>query len=396
MRLTSPGRPHLTYCTNVHPGESWDEVRAALLGPVATVARSVAGNEAFGVGLRISGRAAHELQAPNLREELSDVLRRTNTYVFTINGFPFGRFHGEPVKERVYRPDWRERERLVYTKDLVDLLASVLPDGVTGSISTVPGGFGPRARLPADERAIADVLIEAAAYLVESERRTGRRIILALEPEPACLLESGADAAAFFRDHLFDLRMRTRFATLIGTDVSEAEVLLRRHLGVCLDACHLAVGFEPAASAIASVAGEGIAIAKIQVSAGVEVEGAEAAREVLPSLDDGVYLHQTCVATPSGTVRKYLDLPNALRDPVEGVWRVHAHVPVDRDPPRPLATTHRELAALLRHVREREVTSHFEVETYTWNVLPPHLRGEDLVADVARELRWTRAMLENG
>ena len=396
MRLLIPGRPHLTYCTNVHPAEGSDELLAVLEGPVTAVARDVANGAPFGIGLRVGARAAHELRAASAREELTDVLRRMNAYVFTLNGFPYGPFHGHPVKERVYRPDWREHARLEYTRDLADLLAAVLPEDVAGSISTVPGGFGGRATTDADRSAIAARLLAAAADLVDVERCTGRAITLALEPEPGCVLETAFDAAAFFREHLFAERARARFASMVRTDARTAEALLRRHLGVCLDACHLAVAFEEPGDALAALAGDGVRLAKLQVSAAIQVEGADAARAALPPLDDGVYLHQTNVAQPNGTVRRFLDLPEALGEAPEGLWRVHAHVPVDRDPPAPLATTKPSLTRLLRQVTACEATSHIEVETYTWSVLPRSLRGDGLVEDVARELRWTRAVLTEG
>jgi hypothetical protein len=393
MRLLTPGKPHLTYCTNVHPGEAWADVRAALLGPVAEVARRVCPGRPFGVGLRLGASAARELREPRAREELRDALRMAGAYVFTVNAFPFGDFHGTTVKERVYRPDWAERARLAYTNDVADLLAAILPEGMTGSISTVPGGDARRASSAAARQAIAERLLDSAAYLVSVERGSGKALTLALEPEPACLLETAADAAAFFRAHLFSRDAVARFAARIGEPAAAAERALRRHLGVCLDACHVAVGFEPAAEALRVLAGEGISIAKLQVSVGLEVEGADAAREVLPALDDGVYLHQTTVATTDGATHRYRDLGDALADGKEGIWRVHAHVPVDRDPFRPLGTTRTHLEALLAAVREREITPHLEVETYTWTVLPEHLRGSDLTDDITRELDWTLCTL---
>ena len=68
-------------------------------------------------------------------------LGQNDCYVFTINGFPYGQFHGTRVKEQVYAPDWTSPERLVYTNLLFDLLAELLPDGVEGSVSTLPGSF---------------------------------------------------------------------------------------------------------------------------------------------------------------------------------------------------------------------------------------------------------------
>jgi sugar phosphate isomerase/epimerase len=385
------GDAHLTYCTNVHPGEHWADVEAMLLGPVAEVARRVSRGQPFGVGLRLASAAARELRDPALRERLVDVLRTTGMYVFTVNAFPYGAFHETVVKGRVYRPDWRESDRLVYTRDVADLLAAVLPDGITGTISTLPGSDGARA----DRDAIAENLLRAAADLVDVERRTGKRIVLALEPEPTCMLEAAVDTASFFRDHLFTSAAFSWLARAIRTDTRTAERALRRHLGVCVDACHLAVAFEAPGDSLAALEREGIAIAKVQVSAGLEVRGAVHARELLPVVDDGIYLHQTAVAATDGALRRFRDLDEALAAGPEGVWRVHAHVPVHRDPVAPLGTTRPHLEMLLDRVRRHDACSQFEVETYTWSVLPSQLRGADLVDDVAGELAWTRRILED-
>src|SRR5690606_15541448 len=103
--------------------------------------------------------------------------------VFTLNGFPYGRFHGTRVKERVYRPDWLEPERVEYTAALARVLAAVLPDGEVGSISTVPGCFKARGGSARARRTLADNVARAAAELVRIERASGKELCLALEPE---------------------------------------------------------------------------------------------------------------------------------------------------------------------------------------------------------------------
>jgi sugar phosphate isomerase/epimerase len=210
------GASHLTYCTNIHPGESWAEVRANLEQHVLAVKARVSPDAPFGVGLRLSGRAANELvDARALRRWLDD----HGLYVFTINGFPHGAFHATPVKEEVYRPDWREPERVAYSNRLADLLVELLPDGVDGTISTVPGCFQARAGGDAE---MAANLARCAEHLAAIEARTGRAIMLALEPEPCCVMETIAQTVAFFDTHAID----------------------RRRIGVCLDVCHAAVEFE--------------------------------------------------------------------------------------------------------------------------------------------------------
>ncbi|HEX7126013.1 MAG TPA: metabolite traffic protein EboE, partial [Thermodesulfobacteriota bacterium] len=334
MRLDAPGRPHLTYCTNIHAGESWDEVRANLERHVVAVKGRVAPDRPFGVGLRLSARAAETLAAPGAVDRLRTWLDAHGLYVFTINGFPYGAFHGTRVKEGVYLPDWADDARVAYTDRLALLLAGLLPDGVEGTVSTVPGGFR---RPSADLGRMADGMLRHAAGLHRLRERTGRTIALALEPEPCCVMETVADTVAFFEGRLFSKAARARFEALTGLAGGEAETALRRHLTVCFDACHMAVEFEPPAEALGALAAAAIRIGKVQVSAGLEASlGGDdrAAIEALRPFADGVYLHQVVERRGDRLVR-YLDLPEALaaaegdREPRE--WRIHFHVPLVRE-----------------------------------------------------------------
>src|SRR5690606_28007930 len=112
---------HLTYCTNIHPGESWEDTFGELRHYLPLVREQVAGGEAMGVGLRLSDRASRELDGGQLAT-FKDWLAGNNLYVFTMNGFPFGAFHHQRVKDLVHYPDWRSEERLEYTLRLFSQL----------------------------------------------------------------------------------------------------------------------------------------------------------------------------------------------------------------------------------------------------------------------------------
>ena len=206
MRLA--GRPelgHLTYCTNIHPGETWAEVSANLERYLPAVKRAVAPDRALGVGLRLSAIAAEALRGPAAMAELKGFLADHDLYVFTINGFPYGPFHGRPVKEQVYQPDWQDEARVTYSDGLADLLAELLPDdpALEGSISTVPGTFKPLAEAPGAVEHMARNLVRHAGHLAGIRERTGRTLALALEPEPYCFLETIDETVGFFERHLF-------------------------------------------------------------------------------------------------------------------------------------------------------------------------------------------------
>ena len=398
MRIEIAGRPHLTYCTNIHSGETWPEILKNVEQYVLQVKRKVAPDCAYGIGLRLSGQAAQTLADPKELDAFRQFLHTHNLYVFTINGFPHGTFHGAQVKENVYLPDWLEEERLVYADRCAGILAALLdhhPD-IDGSISTVPGAFKPRVRSDRDTSRIASQLLRHAATLHKLRETTGRVITCALEPEPCCLLETTAETVSFFKTHLFSAAAIADFSWLTGLTASHAEDALRRHLGVCLDACHAAVEFEDPDNVLSTLHGAGIRILKIQLSAGLRISCLD--RDTLTALQpfaESTYLHQV-VERAGSELTRYVDLPPALQAANERdetgthnrEWRVHFHVPLFLKRLGLFESTQPFLTRLLQLQVERIPTTHLEIETYTWDVLPEEYRGIPVVDAIAREIHW--------
>ena len=391
MKIGADGA-HLTYCSNIHPGESWAEVRANIERYFPAVRDRVAPEAMFGIGLRLSARAARELGSGNALAEFREFLDRKKLYVFTINGFPYGTFHGTRVKEEVYLPDWRDEERLRYTDELAELLVQLLPEGVEGSISTVPGAFKPAMHGSADVARIADNMVRHVAKLVEIKRRSGRHIALAIEPEPHCFLETVEESVRFFQTHLFSTEAVRRLGELTGLDQKAAATALRDHIGLCLDLCHAAVEFEDPAGCIRDLQNAGIRVTKMQISAGLRLP--ELTPDAVPALqqfDDPVYLHQVV------GIKRYADLPEALATATGKAdgreWRVHCHVPIFMDNLGAFSSTRSFISEVLGIHRLHPVSAHLEVETYTWNVLPEHLRAGGMELAIARELNWVKEVL---
>ncbi len=393
MHLGLPGDVHLTYCTNIHAGETWEEVRQSLEIHVPQIKAQVSPQAPFGIGLRLSAIAAEALSSPGTLEEFRDFLARRQLYVFTINAFPYGPFHGRRVKEDVYQPDWLTPERLIYTDRIAGILAELLPDGMIGSVSTVPGTFEAIAAARLDAaRAMADAMARHVATLVELKQRTGREIVLALEPEPCCFLETVEETLAFFRDHLHTDVSAAVVANDAGLSLPQARGALRRHVGLCYDICHGAVEFEEPADAFARLAQSGIRIAKLQLSSALRLPeiGRDTERQ-LSAFNDGVYLHQV-VQQRNGSLTRYVDLEPAFAalraGEAGGEWRVHCHVPVFLEVAGGFHSTQPTLKAALRAIGSTFVAPHLEVETYTWDVLPPALRQSSRADAIAREMRW--------
>ena len=166
---------HLMYCLNIHPGESLEEVKSAIRQYAAAVKAAVCPGEPFALGLRLSRLAASELLP--MADDFKAFLDDSGFYAVTINGFPYGQFHGRRVKEDVYLPDWTCPERTAYTLDLARILAKLLPEGEIGTISTVPCHYGKQAKPEA-----MNSLLSMADELARIEQETGKRSFWPLSP----------------------------------------------------------------------------------------------------------------------------------------------------------------------------------------------------------------------
>jgi hypothetical protein len=360
-------RSLITYCSNIHRGESWAETFAALRTRIPRIKSAVSPDHSFPIGLRLSARAARELAAGET-VRFAGWLRDQACFVPTINGFPYGDFHGTRVKDEVYLPDWRSRKRTDYTKLLATLLAGLLPDNASGSISSVPIGF--KAHHAGEDHLLSrGNLLEVLLHLERLRQERGVDIVLALEPEPACVLESAADLVRF----------------LEWMDFPEA---LRDRIGICLDCCHLALQFEEPAVVLAQLADAGVRIGKVQLSSALRQRHDR--REELACFQEPCYLHQVVVRKQDGLLSRYDDLPDALqRHQGEGEeeWRCHFHVPLFVERTEQYQTT-RFFVEQLLPLLDRSIL--LEVETYTWEVLPPELRLDEVAESIIREIRWVQ------
>jgi len=386
---------HLTYCTNIHAGEAWPDVISSLRRCVPAIKQAVSPGAAFGIGLRLGASAADALLSPVVMQELQAFLRDNNCYVFTLNGFPFGPFHAQPVKENVYRPDWQTSARLSYTNQLADILVELLGEQEHGTISTVPGSFKPWLNAQATTD-IAHTLVEHVAHLVKLREKTGKTLELALEPEPLCMLETIAETVDFFTRYLFSEKSIVQLQSATGLDADAAIVALRRHLGVCYDVCHAAVEFEDPVASIAALRNAGINIAKLQLSSAMRIADVSAdTHQLLQRFVEPVYLHQVVEKTATG-LNRYMDLPEALEHGQTGQgveWRIHFHVPIFLQRMQDFDTTQAFLKDILALHRKDPISAHLEVETYTWDVLPDDYRRVDVSTAIAREINWVLSEL---
>ncbi|WP_205472116.1 metabolite traffic protein EboE [Nocardioides sp. SYSU D00038] len=383
MRLRHPDGTvvHLGYGTNVLPAED-------VAGLVAQATRfgdrlrKRLGEDRVGLGLWLPAEAAHRLDDdPAAVAEIRARLHDHGVEIVTLNAFPYAHFQSGPVKKEVYLPTWAERARLDYTLAAARVLAGLLPDDARrGSISSLPLAW--HHPWPEEQQRAAEALLaELAAGLEKVEAETGRRVVVGIEPEPGCVIETVAEA------------------------VDRLGAVDRERIGVCLDLCHLAVGFEDAAGALQRLDAAGLAVVKAQPAAALVVDDPAdpRTRAALAGYSEDRFLHQ--VRRTGDRAGEPLLARDDLPDALDGAaplapgspWRVHFHVPVHADPRPPLRNSRADLRASLEALLggPRARVEHLEVETYTWSVLPGGVPADDdaLAEGLAAELAWVRDAL---
>ena len=394
------------YCTNVHAGTDLAQILANLQGCALRV-REHLGKQELGIGLWFSQAAALEMLAGSSVEkerrigEFRDGLSRMGLVPYTLNGFPQKDFHQSVVKHRVYEPAWWEPERFEYTKQLVSILDALLPLGVGGSISTLPISWSHTDDSPGEvgltvQQQAADQLLELALHLHGLYEQSGRRIVIALEPEPGCLFTDHASLRSFYE----------RFWSEPAID-SKRAAIAREYLTICHDICHSAVMAEDQKLAIELDRRLGIRVGKVQVSSAIRVDWAGKsheervlALEQLGLFAEDRYLHQTLVIKSDGSKELFEDLPKLLSRVRGGEvqwldgcqWRIHFHVPIYAERLGAIDSTRGEILNFLDCVRDHgdwfDGSEQYEVETYAWSVLPKSLASETLDVGISRELRW--------
>ena len=397
---------HLTYCTNIHPGESWEAHFKQLRQHVPLVKAALSPQQSFGIGLRLSNTASLELSKEAALQQFKAWLQEQDWYVFTMNGFPYGGFHNVVVKDQVHTPDWTTADRVAYTIRLFRLLAALLPEGMEGGISTAPLSYKlwstrcEEERSSVTESATLNLLL-VVEQLVRIRRTGGPLLHIDIEPEPDGLLENSQE----YIDWYFQQLLPAGIPFLVdkfGVTEAEAATLVKDHVQLCYDVCHFALAYEQPDHVLSCMQQHGLKIGKLQISAALKAalppagtQEREAVINAFRAFNEPVYLHQVIARTGNGYTH-YPDLPQALEDadnPQVEEWRSHFHVPLFIDRYGLLAATQQDIVQVLALLRSQAFTTHLEVETYTWEILPPDLK---LPVDqsISRELTWVRQQLE--
>ncbi|RAJ75066.1 hypothetical protein CLV59_110112 [Chitinophaga dinghuensis] len=396
----------LSYCSNIHPGESWKDHFQQLQLHIPAIKQQVSPEQPFGIGLRLANTASLELAKEERLVEFRQWLTANNCYVFTMNGFPYGSFHDTVVKDQVHAPDWTSPDRVAYTIRLFRILAALLPEGMEGSISTSPLTYKywcnrcEEEKNSVTESATLNILL-IVEQLVKIRRSGGPLMHLDIEPEPDGLLENSAEYIDWFRHTLLPAGipfLQDKFKV----DEATATDWLKDHIRLCYDVCHFALVYENPTDVLRKMDAYGLKTGKIQISAALradmptETDKRKVILDAFRQFEEPVYLHQVIAQTTDGSLIHYPDLPQALADGYNQEvrqWRSHFHVPVFLDRYEVLESTRSDIADVLQIQRQQPFAPHMEVETYTWDVLPAALKQE-MAASVSRELQWVKQVLE--
>ncbi|NMG11387.1 xylose isomerase [Brasilonema sp. UFV-L1] len=405
MKIDTNHNFHLTYCTNIHPGEEWSQVFANLKQYIPALKAQLAPDKPYGIGLRLADVATRELLQGNTLAEFQSWLTELDLYVFTLNGFPFGGFHWQVVKDQVYAPDWSKQERLDYTLRLVNILAQLLPTKMEGSISTLPLSYKPwfqgnQVFLSSLTTSASLNLAQVVAQMAQIRAETGKLLHIDLEPEPDGFIENAAEVVDYFQTHLLPVGGEY-LAKHLGISLEAAEALILEHVRVCYDTCHFAVEYENPVSVFKQFQAAGIQVGKIQISAALQVniptdiEQRRQVKQRLLPFAESTYLHQVIARESTGQLRHYTDLEKALPDldnTTDREWRIHFHVPIFIRDYQHLQSTQDDISSVLDLLQINHACSHLEIETYTWEVLP-HQMKLDLLASIQREYEWVLSKL---
>jgi hypothetical protein len=392
------GLGHLTYSTLVHPADDWDQLWKSVNTYLPQVKARMAPDQKFGVCLRTSAPSAAALSAdPSKRADLKQFFADNDLYLYTANAFVYGVFKKQIIKEEVYEPDWRTEDRVEYTMQVASLLAHLAPEGIEPSIQSAPLGFKPRVTGDDVVQAYTTNVIRVVAHLVKLHKETGKVVTLGLEPEPRCFLETTDETIDYFTKTLFSGETAQRLAKATGLNEADAAVAMRKHMGVVFDIGHQAVGFEHIPTSLQKLVDHDVQIVKLQEAASMYMPGVtQKTVDALQAFAKTIYLSQTC-QKKDGKTTWFMNLEDAFEDwyknPGPRDWRTHFHVPVFLNDLGAFGTTRYALEEALAFHKKTPLSAHLEIETYTWDVLPDHLKTGDIVEYVCREMDWVKGQL---
>lgn len=396
MKLDNYKQFDLTYCSNIYSSDTWNDIFVNLKKNIPKISSKLSINKPFGIGLRLSNKAATQLLENNNIVVFQEWLNENNYYVSTINGFVYGNFYNTNIKDKVYKPDWTTLERANYNNLLIEILSKLCPIGKEIGFSTAPLGYKfslNKEKETSDNNLVINYLLILLKKLIYIEKLENKTIHIDFEPEADCLLENIHDVINFFEKSLL-INLASKLTEDLNITLPEAKNYILKHLRICYDICHQSVQFEDHLKNFEILNKRNIKIGKIQLSSALEINVKKHTlnnlKIDLDKFKDEIYLHQVVIKNFDGSFTKYRDLPEALEnfsDNKESFWRIHYHLPIFAENYNNLFTTRKELQTIINFLKTSPITSCLEIETYTWEILPKELKF-NLIESIVKEYEW--------
>ncbi len=356
---------HLTYCLNVHNANNIDEISLAIKEYSLKIKNQICPDQPFGLGLYLSNKASIELEKPNNLNRFKEFLIKHNLYCFTINAFPYGDFFTPNLKTKVYYPDWTSSERLQYSKRVCNIMAELLPDNINGSISSIPISYKTNNNSWDKIKQSKKKLNDIALFLQHIELKTGKHIDIAIEPEPDCCIETSQEFIDFYQ---------------------QLNNITQQYIGLCFDTCHLAIQYENLTQSLLNLHAANIPINKIQISSALRIDK-NFQQNLLHEFYDDKYLHQVKIKT-NKNILSFSDLSPDIMQQNTDLWqemRIHFHLPIYFNGYDNIKTTNNQIDLDFFKTALKIGVKHFEIETYTFNVLPTNLQNIGLTKSIINE-----------
>jgi hypothetical protein len=340
----------------------------------------ISSKEMLGLGFWTSSNFLKLMQCDENIGYLQKFLKSRNYFISTVNAFPYGVFHNQPVKDKVYLPNWLNEKRVEFTIKAAVFLQKFLPENGIGSISTLPGAYKLHIKSSDHKimKQIADNLEKVAESLAYIYEATGKKIRLGVEMEPDCIWETPEEFVGFYNNYLSAFKYAPEY------------------IGVCYDTCHQELIESTPGAGLRIFLNNDIPIVKIQLSAALEIQNIEFFKNI-KNFDEHVYLHQTRIFNNHGEIsEKFIDIP-CLKTMSEedAILKCHFHLPIFWDEKgKFFASARKELLKTLDFLKKNpNICQDIEIETYTYNVLPDCINNNDITSAVVNEYKWVMKCL---
>jgi hypothetical protein len=370
---------NLSYCLNAFDFTSDWKYTLTEIDRCFNTVREMSGfssDKMTGLGFWTSEFFLELMRDPDNFRYLQEFLEKRNYYISTVNAFPYGVFHNQPVKDKVYMPNWLNEKRVDFTIKAAEFLEKFLPDGGSGSISTLPGAYRRHIRdYNGDSlRLIARNLEKTAEYLAYLYEKTGKKIRLGIEMEPDCIWETPDEFAGFYKKYMLPNRYS------------------REYIGVCYDTCHQELIENGPGAGLEILERYEIPVVKIQLSAALQIQNGAKFADI-KEFDEPVYLHQTRIFNEkNGTIcETFSDIPELRSYSGDDVTlKCHFHLPLFWDSDNTsFKSARKELLAVIRYIKANPgFCRDLEIETYTYSVLPDCVDFRSIGSAVSKEYDW--------